>query len=119
MANGQLPSKKTNTLGRERPKLVRCRQNTESPGGSPITSQMKDNTGPLTIVAVNVTGEDVDRAIEDARRAITELHIRDSNSKVFHNNFENPIRGDEEEEEQGKNDETSTLELLCNLNSST
>ena len=65
-----------------------------------------------------MTDEDVERAIEDARRAKTELHIRDSNGKVFHNNFEKPIRR-EEEEEIGKIDEISEQELLSSLSSST
>ena len=55
-------------------------------------------TGPLTIVPANMTDEDVDRANEDARRANTELHIRDSNGKVFQSNSEKPNRGEEEEE---------------------
>ena len=45
-----------------------------------------------------MTDEDVDRAIEDARRANTELHIRDSNSNVFQINSEKRTRGEEEEE---------------------
>ena len=65
-----------------------------------------------------MTEEAAGRAIEDARRANTELHIRDSNGKVFQNNFENPSRG-EEEEELEKIGETSELDLLSNLSSST
>ena len=64
-----------------------------------------------------MTDEDADCAIEDAKRAKTELHIKDNNGKVFQNTFKNPIRW--EEEELSKIDENSELELLCSLNSST
>ena len=63
-----------------------------------------------------MTNEDVDRAIEDAKKANTELHIRDKNGKVFRNNYETPKRG--EEEEIWKPDENSELELLSNLSTS-
>ena len=84
-------SKKTGTRGRRCPKLVRSHQSTESPWGSTAEDQTQDNSGPLTITATNMTEEAVDRANEDAKRANTELHIRDNNGKVFQNNFENPF----------------------------
>ena len=62
-----------------------------------------------------MTSEAVDRAIEDTKKADTELHIKDINGKVFQNNSETPERG-EEEEEIGKLDENSELELLSNRN---
>ena len=62
--------------------------------------------------------QDIDRSIIDAKEANTEMHIRDSNGKVFQNNFENHTRGEEEEEIE-KIDETPDLELLSNLCSST
>ena len=58
--------------------------------------------------------EDVDRAIEDAKKANTELHIKNNNGKVFQNNFEIPERG-EEDEEIRKLDKNSELELLSNV----
>ena len=65
-----------------------------------------------------MTSAGVDRAIEDARKADTELHIKDINGKVYQNTLETPKRG-EEEEELGKLDENTELELLTNLSSST
>ena len=65
-----------------------------------------------------MTNEDVDRAIEDAEKAKTEIHNKDINGKVFQNKFETPKRG-EEGEEKGKLDEDSELEQLSNLSSST
>ena len=55
-----------------------------------------------------MTNEDVDRAIEDAQKANTEIRNKDINGNVFQNNFETPKRGEEEKE----------LELLSNLSSS-
>ena len=73
----------------------------------------------MTTVAENMTNEDVDRAIEDAQKADTELHNKDTNGKVFQTNFETPKRGEKEEEETEKMDETFELELRSNLSSST
>ena len=67
-----------------------------------------------------MTSEAVDRAIEDARKADTEIHIKDTNGKVFQNTLKTQKRGKEEEEEElGKLDENSELELSSNLRSST
>ena len=71
----------------------------------------------MTIVAENMTSKAVDRAIEDARKADMEIHIKDTNGKVFQNTLKTPKRG--KEEELGKLDENSELELLSNLSSST
>ena len=67
-----------------------------------------------------MTDAEVDRVIEDARRANTELHIRDNNGKVIQNNYQNPKRGEEDNIEKNYfEEETSELELLNNLSSST
>ena len=77
----------------------------------PVTNTLR----PMTIVTENMTTEAVDRAIEDAREAETEIHLKDSNGKVSHNIIKSPKRREEEEQEL----ETSELELLSNLISST
>ena len=41
-----------------------------------------------------MTDVEVDRVIKDARRANTELHIRDNNGKVTQNNYKIPNRGE-------------------------
>ena len=107
--------KMSGTLGRERPKLIRNSRSSGSPGASSQAGQSQTTIGPLTIVAENMTSEAVDRAIEDTKKADTELPIKDINGKVFQNNSETPERG-EEEEEIGKLDENSELELLSNRN---
>ena len=114
--------RKSGTLERGRPKLIRNRQRSDSPGGgSPQTVESKTTLGPMTIVAENMTSEVVDRAIEDARKADTEIHIKDTNGKVFQNTLKFPKRQKEEEEEEepGNMDGNSELELLSNLSSST
>ena len=63
----------------------------------------------------NMTTEAVDRAIEDAREADTEIHLKDSNGKVSHNIIKSPQRGEEKEDELEK----SEIELLSNFSSST
>ena len=74
--------KKSGTLGRGRPlKLFRNRLISASPGGSPQTVQSHDTFRPMTIVTENMTTEAVDRSIEDAREADTEIHIKDPNGK--------------------------------------
>ena len=65
-----------------------------------------------------MTNEDVNRAIEDAKKVDTELHIKDTNDKVFQNGFETTKRGEKEEKTE-KMDEISEIELLRNLSSST
>ena len=47
-----------------------------------------------------MTDAEVDRVIEDARRANTELHIRDHNGKVIQNYYQNPKRGEEDKIEK-------------------
>ena len=39
---------------------------------------------PLTITAENMTDSEIDRIIEYAKKANTELHIKDINGKVIH-----------------------------------
>ena len=68
----------------------------------------------MTIVTENMTTEAVDRAIEDAREADTEIHLKDSNGKVSHNVIKSLKKEEEEEDEL----ENSELELLSNLSSS-
>ena len=72
----------------------------------------------MTIVAEIMTSEAADRAIEDVRKADTEIHIKDTNGKVFQNTSKTPKRGKEEDEELRKLEENSELELLSNLSSS-
>ena len=69
----------------------------------------------MTIVTENMTTEAVDRAIEDARRAYIEIHLKYSNGEVSHNIIKTSKRGEEEEDEL----ENSELELLSTLSSST
>ena len=104
-------------MGRGRPMLIRNRQSSDSP--TPQVGQSQSTIGPLTIVADNMTNEDEDRAIEDAKKGDTELLIKDINGKIFQNSFETPKRGEKEEEEIEKLDEKSEQELLSNLSSST
>ena len=63
----------------------------------------------MTIVTENMTTEAVDRAIEDAREANTEIHLKDPNVKVSHNITKTPKRGEEEEDEL-ENSRTRTVE---------
>ena len=108
--------KKNGTFGRGRPlKSVKNRSSSASPGGSSPTVQLQTTFGPMIIVTENMTTEAVDRALEDAREADTEIHLKDSNGKVSHNIIKSPKRGEEEEDEL----ENSELELLSNLSSST
>ena len=98
--------KNSGTLGRL--KLISNRQNSDSNGRSPRTSQSQAITGPLTKVAENKTNEDVHRATEDS--------IRGNNGKVFQNTIEILKREEEEEEKEiGKLDKNSDQELLSNL----
>ena len=62
-----------------------------------------------------MTTEAVDRAIEDAREADTEIHIKSPNGKVFHNITKTRKRGEEQEDAI----ENSEPELLSDLSSST
>ena len=92
-------------MGRGRPKLIRNRQSSNSRRESPQAGQSLATIGPLTTVAENLTNEDFDRAIKDADKANTEIHIKDIIGKVFQNKFETPKREEKEEEEIGKLDE--------------
>ena len=69
----------------------------------------------MTIVTEYMTTEAVNRAIEDAREADAEIHLKDSSGKVSHNMINSPKRGEKEKDEL----ENSELELLSNLSSST
>ena len=80
--------KSSGTLGRGRSKLIRNRENSGSPGHSPTQlDQQLSITGPLTIVADNMTDAEVDRVIKDAREANTEIQIRDHNGKVIQSEY--------------------------------
>ena len=82
--------KKSGTIGRGRHmKLVRNRSSPASPGGSSPTVQSQ-TFGPMTIVTEHMTTEAVNRAIEDAREADAELHLKDSSGKVSHNMIKCP-----------------------------
>ena len=88
--------KKSGTIGRGRHmKLVRNRSSPASPGGSSPTVQSQI-FGPMTIVTEHMTTEAVSRAIEDAREADAEIHLKDSSGKVSHNMIKSPKRGEEE-----------------------
>ena len=87
-------SQRSGTLERGRSKLIRNRQSSDFPGESlPQTDQQQKNMGPLTIVAEKVTNAEVDRVIEDVRRANTERHVRDKNRKVSQSNYKTPNTG--------------------------
>ena len=66
-----------------------------------------------------MTDAEVDRVIEDARRANTELHNRDNNGKIIQNYNHHPKRGEDNIEKNYLEEETSELELLSNLSSGT
>ena len=113
-SNPTTPTTKTSgSFGRGRPKLVRNRQSPCSLTGS------TDSLGPLTIITENMTDTDIDRIIEDAKQNDTELFIKDLNGKVTYN-YNNTVYGGEENEEKNNLEtETSDLELISNLSSST
>ena len=52
----------------------------------------------MTIVTENMTTEAVDAAIEDAREAVTEIHLKNFNGKASRNIIKSPKRGEEEED---------------------
>ena len=64
--------------------------------------------GPLTITAENMTDMEIDRILEDVKKANTELHIKDLNGKVIQTFTER-------KEDIEINSEASELELLSNL----
>ena len=66
-----------------------------------------------------MTDTDVDRVIKDAREANKELYIKETNGKVIPN-CKNTTYGAEEDNEKNTSEaETSELELISNLGSST
>ena len=69
----------------------------------------------MTIVTEHITTEAVNRAIEGAREADAEIHLKDSSGKVSHKMINSPKRGKEEKDEL----ENSEVELLSNLSSKT
>ena len=113
-------SPKNSTIGRGRPKLIRNRQNSGSPGETHTSPDQQSSIGPLTVVTENMTDAEIDPVIEDARRANIELHLKDNNGKVIQNNYQSPKGGEEDNVENSYNEQdTSELELLSNLSSST
>ena len=89
------PPPKYATIGRGRPKLIRDRQNSGSPGETLTSPDQQSGIGPLTVVTENMTDAEIDRVIEDARKANTELHLKD-NGKVIQNNYQSPKGGEED-----------------------
>ena len=61
-----------------------------------------------------MTDAEIDRVIEDARRANTELHLKDNNGKVIQNNYQSPKGGEEDKVENSYTEQdTSELELFA------
>ena len=105
--------KQSGAFRRGRPKLIRNRQSSGSSGDSSIQpNKSKDGMGLLTITAKNMTDTEIDRIIEDAKKANKYLHIKDINGKVAQT-------FNEREEDIENTLETTELELLSNLRSST
>ena len=78
---------------------------------SPIQVVHQQNiTGPLTPIAEKMTDAEIDRVIENGRRANAELHLRGNNGKVIENYSEHPNKGGEENVESNSETETSELE---------
>ena len=102
-------------------KEIRNRQNSDSTGSSPPQmDQQQNNTGLLTTIAGNMTDAEVERVIEDARRANTEVQISGNNGMVSQNNYNTPNGGEVEDDLEKTNiGKNSELELLGNLSSST
>ena len=67
---------------------------------------------PLTLITANMTGTEVDRAIEDAKNADQEVFIRDENGNVFTDDKPHPSTFE-------VNLENSVLDLASNLSSGT
>ena len=59
--------------------------------------QQQNNTGLLTTIAGNMTDAEVERVIEDARRANTEVQISGNNGMVSQNNYNTPNGGEVED----------------------
>ena len=66
-----------------------------------------------------MTDTDIDRIIEDAKQNDTELFIKDLNGEVTHNYNNTAYGGKENKEKNNLETETSDLELISNLSSST
>ena len=67
-----------------------------------------------------MTDAKIDRVIEDARRANTELPLKDNNGRVIQNNYQSPKGGEEDNVGNSYTEQdTSELELLSNLSSRT
>ena len=99
-------------FGRGRPvKLVRDRNNSGSPGPSTPNTAGQDEVSPprLTLNADQLSIEDLNEVIRDAREASQPIQIRDQNGKA---NFNNSICGGEEDSEfEFNSDICSSTEL--------
>ena len=92
-------NRKHGTIGRGKPKLIRNREQPASPEKQPGTNKNK-TMGPLTINAEQMSESDIEQIINDTQHSGQELHIKDTNGKVF-------------------NTTDSDLDLASNLSSST
>ena len=54
---------------------------TELWGSPTLSNQSKDSLASLTITAKNMTDTEIDRILEDAKKANKELRIKDTNDK--------------------------------------
>ena len=89
----------------EKVKLIRNRRWSGSPRGSEKQhGQSQEGVGPLTNTVRNIIDTEIDRIIEDAKKANKELHIKDTNGKVTQN-------FNEREEDMENNLETSELDF--------
>ena len=66
-----------------------------------------------------MTDTDVDRVIKDAREADKEFYIKDTNGKVIQYYKNTTYTGEEDNDQNNSEAETSVLELIGNLSSST
>ena len=84
--------------------------------GSPIEiDHQRTYTDPLPIITENMTEAKVYRVIEDARRASTDLHLRDKNDEVTQSYSVHPKGGEKDNVENDLEAETSEIELTSNL----
>ena len=74
-------TKKSGTISRVRPRLIRNRRKSASPGKRPGSSEDKQ-LGPLTINADQMSDSDIEQIFNDAQHSGQELQIRDNNGKV-------------------------------------
>ena len=56
-----------------------------------------------------MTDAEIDRVIEDARRANTELHLKDNNGKVIQNNYQSHKGGEEDNVENSFTEQDSII----------